>query len=166
MIESFLKAALHATSGIISIVMNRPQLRIFCNWQNFPNADEVGNYLGLEVKIANTGTKPLYFERLELKQTSGATYYPIFTGVPPATEIKPNASVVGHIPVGHIASQQVVELRVFDAVERVFSLRGRKLQSALQSLEEERLRLESLGFKVHPASSAFQSKPRTKVRSK
>ncbi len=154
MIEALLKPTLSALGGLVSLALNRPQLRIFCNWQNFPNADEIGNYLALEVKIANSGTKPLYFERLELLRRDGESYYPIFWGVSPGAELKPNASVVGHIPVGHVANQQVVELRIYDAVERVFLLRGKKLLVAVESLEQERQRLEQLGLKVHPTSGA------------
>jgi hypothetical protein len=153
MIETLLKPILSAVGGLTSVFLNRPQLRIFCGWQNHTNADQIGNYLALDVKIANKGTKSLYFERLELRTTTGETYYPIFAGVSSNTEIKPNASVVGHIPVGHVANQRVIELRVYDAVERVFSLRGRRLLEALRGLEQESVRLEQLGFEIHPTSN-------------
>jgi hypothetical protein len=154
MLETFAKVAFSALGGLIGLVLNKPRIRILCNWQNYPNGNEACNYLGLAVKIANTGAKTLYFERLVLVRKGDETYFPIFWGVLPGAELKPNSSLVGHIPVGHIANQQVVEIRIFDAVERIFRLRGKKLSIVLKSLEQEKERLEQLGFNVHPTSGA------------
>ena len=151
--EALIKPMIACASGLVQLILQRPRVKLFCGWSYEVNADECGTYLALSIKIANPGSKAVYFERLEARTKTKQSYFPSFSGLISGTEIKPGAGVVGHIPVGHIDGHGVVELRMYDSVERVFKLRGRTFQKTLKALAEEKVRLESLGFSVHPSSS-------------
>lgn len=132
---------------------NRDHLKVLAFWGHGINADGVGTFLCLCVKIINPGSSPIYFERLEAVDKYGETYYPLFYGVKGGTEVPPKRNVVGEVPCGHIVLAMPTELRVYDSTEQRHALNGRKLRKTIAALATEKTRLENLGFKVHPNKS-------------
>jgi hypothetical protein len=125
---------------------------LFCGWGYQPNGNGVGNYLALVVKVANPGSEAIYFERLEAVDAKGTVFFPLLFGVAPNTLIAPKTSSVGYIPCGHVRSNGVRELRVYDVIENVYVLKGKKLRAAVEPLIDDMNRLESLELGVHPTS--------------
>lgn len=126
------------------------RLKLHVGWGHELNPDEVGTFLCLFVKVVNPGHTPISFERLEAVDRSGEIYFPLFWGVEGGCQIAPKNNVVGTIPCGHVTKPQMKELRVYDATERRYRLRGRKLRRVVRGLIEEMDRLEGLGYEVHP----------------
>ncbi|WP_353254246.1 hypothetical protein [Salinisphaera sp. PC39] len=136
-------------SRCMDLLLGRDRLKLYVMWGSQPNADEIGTFLCLNVKVVNPGNTSIFFERIEAVDRNGETYFPLYWGLKAGHEIPPKNNVVGRIPCGHVAKPEMKELRVYDATERRYRLRGRGLRKVVRGLIEEIDRLEGLGFEVH-----------------
>lgn len=138
--------------SVIKSVAARSRLKIFCGWGHEENGDGVGNFLVLWVKIINTTSSPIYFERLEAFDQSGEVFFPSVYRIKTGDKIQPQRNIVGVIPCGHITgTYRPKELRVYDSTERKYVLSRRTLRKVVAELEAERVRLEGLNLSVHPS---------------
>lgn len=137
--------------SVIKSLSDRSRLKIICGWGHEPNADGVGNYLAMWVKIINPTSSPIYFERLEAIDQAGEIFFPSFYRVKAGDEIQPQRNNVGLIPCGHITSTRPKELRVYDSTERRYTIKGRTLRRVVEDLATEQARLEHLNLSVHPS---------------
>lgn len=136
--------------SIIKSVAERSRLKILCGWGNEGNADGVGNFLAMWVKIINPTSTSVYFERLEAIDHAGEIFFPSFYRVEQGDEIQPQRNIVGVIPCGHITSTRPKALHVYDSTERKYTIKGRTLRRVVEELAAEKTRLESLNLSVHP----------------
>lgn len=154
MLSDFLISIVKMLAGNwLNTFSNRDRLKVMAFWGHGINADGVGSFLCLHVKIINPGASSVYFERLEAVDKSGEAYYPLFYGVKVGTEVPPKRNIVGAVPCGHVVSTMPTELRVYDSTERCHAINGRRFKKAVYALATEKERLERLGFKVHPNES-------------
>lgn len=137
--------------NVIKSLTDRSRLKIICGWGNEINANGVGNYLAMWVKIINPTSSPIYFERLEAIDQAGEVFFPYFFRVKTGDEIQPQRNIVGLIPCGHITSTRPKELRVYDSTERRYTIKGRTLRKSVEGLAAEQARLEHLSLNVHPS---------------
>lgn len=137
--------------SLLTSVLKRDRLKIICGWSHQPNASGIGNYLTLWIKIINPTPSPVYFERLTGIDQSGETFFPLFFGIKPGQKISPRNNILGFIPCGHITSSPPRELRIYDATENCFTLKGRAFRRVVKEITEERQRLEGLNLSVHPS---------------
>lgn len=137
----------------LSALSSRDRLRVLAFGGHEVNADGVGTFLCLHIKIINPGSTSIYFERLEAVDKNGETYFPLFYGVKTAVEVPPKRNIVGTVPCGHVTSVMPIELRVYDSTERCHVLKRRKFRKTMSTLADQRRRLELLGFNVHPNES-------------
>ncbi|MDX8127399.1 hypothetical protein QLH52_08910 [Methylomonas sp. OY6] len=150
--EIFIKPVLAIAKELASYFLKRPRLKLACDWCHEPNADGVGSFLALAIKIINPGAESIFFEQLEATNDYGETFYPLFFLVPRGSEVAPRRNLIGLIPCGHIRHRGIREIRVIDVTNNVHFLKGKKLRIAVKNLLDEMNRLESLGFAIHPTS--------------
>lgn len=147
MIETLLKLPFSAFISLGRLVWPRRAVRLECWFGHQPNEDGIGNYLAFWIKIINVSQHGIYFDRVEAKDLSGETFYPLVYSVLSNQEIPPRRNIVALIPCGHIAGG-CSEISVVDATEARYRLRGRKLKRAISALEHEMARLTALGVSV------------------
>jgi hypothetical protein len=138
--------------SIIGAITKRPKLKILCGVCSEVNADGVGVFLAMWVKIINPTSTAVYFERLEAVDHAGEVFFPSVFRIKPGNEIPPQRNIVGIIPCGHITSTQPKALYVYDSTERRYEVQGRTLKRVVAELTAERARLESHNLSVHPTS--------------
>lgn len=117
-----------------------------------PNKDGSGLYLVGILSVSNIGKLPAYFSGVKINQMDGDYYYPI-VGIDGGTKIEPGQTVQGSIPVGHLIGNKAKELVVLDGVWKEYKISKRRFRKFLKHLEAEASRLESVGARIHPASS-------------
>lgn len=133
----------------------RDRLRVITWWMHQVNADGCGTYLCMWVKIINRGERTVWIERLECDDARGETYYPKVVNFTLNREVLPRRNVVVFIPCGHITKPPAAALRVVDSTESVHRASRRAFRAAVQDLHDEQLRLQELGFAVHPNASTM-----------
>ncbi|BEV72628.1 hypothetical protein THUN1379_21100 [Paludibacterium sp. THUN1379] len=137
--------------SVIKSVTDRSRLKIICYATTEINGDGVGTFLALGVKIINPTSTAIYFERLEVIDQTGESFFPSVYRLNAGEKIQPRRNVVGLVPCGHVTLKwRPRELRVYDSTERKHTIKGRMLKKAIEELETERVRLEDLNFSVHP----------------
>jgi hypothetical protein len=151
-IEILIKPVLVTAKGLASYFLKRPRLKLVCDWCHEPNGDGIGNFLALTIKIINPGSESIFFEQIEATDNDRNTFYPSFFLIPRGSEVAPRQNLVGLIPCGNIRHKGIREIRVIDATDNVYVLKGKKLRTAVEGLLSEMSRLESLGFTIHPTS--------------
>jgi hypothetical protein len=147
-----------AELGLFRWLGSRDRLTVITWWTHQPNTDGVGTYLAFFVKIINRGDVPLYVERVECDDAKGDVYFPTVIGMAGAVEVPPRRNVVVFIPCGHITKPLATALRVVDSTERVHRPKLAAFLDAVRSLSDEQLRLQSLGFSVHPNSTTMMER--------
>ncbi|OAI06268.1 hypothetical protein [Methylomonas methanica] len=151
-IEILVKPVFSLVGGLVTHLLKRPHLKLDCGWRHEPNGNGIGNFLALAIKIINPGHESIFFEQIEATDNDGKTFYPLFFLIPRGSEVAPQRNLVGLIPCGHIRHKGIQEIRVIDATDNVYVLKGKKLRTAVEGLLSEMSRLESLGFTIHPTS--------------
>lgn len=137
--------------SVIKSLATRSRLKIICAWGNEVNGDGIGNFLALRVKIINPTSSSIYFERLEAIDRSGKVFFPSVYHIKAGDEIEPQRNIVGVIPCGHITyDSHPKEIHVYDSTERKYSVGRHMRRKAIEELEAERGRLETLSMSVHP----------------
>ncbi|EHK2775700.1 peptidase T [Vibrio vulnificus] len=144
---------------VISIGINlyqfrarKPKLKIRLIRSLEPNIDGVGNYLCARIFVSNHGGEAAYYGGLEAVDDKGNIFYPSCS-LKAQKLIPPNASIVGVIPNGHLLCDGTKKLFVVDGTLSKYKLSSINLRRTIKELKEERQRLESLGYKVHPNTS-------------
>ena len=144
---------------VISIGINlyqfrarKPKLKIRLIRSLEPNIDGVGNYLCARIFVSNHGGEAAYYGGLEAVDDKGNIFYPSCS-LKAQNLIPPNASIVGVIPNGHLLCDGTKKLFVVDGTLSKHKLSSINLRRTIKELKEERQRLESLGYKVHPNTS-------------
>ncbi|MBM4950780.1 peptidase T [Vibrio parahaemolyticus] len=144
---------------VISIGINlyqfrarKPKLKIRLIRSLEPNIDGVGNYLCARIFVSNHGGEAAYYGGLEAVDDKGNIFYPSCS-LKAQNLIPPNASIVGVIPNGHLLCDGTKKLFVVDGTLSKYKLSSMNLRRTIKELKEERQRLESLGYKVHPNTS-------------
>ncbi|HAS7013973.1 TPA: peptidase T [Vibrio parahaemolyticus] len=144
---------------VISIGINlyqfrarKPKLKIRLVRSLEPNIDGVGNYLCARIFVSNHGGEAAYYGGLEAVDDKGNIFYPSCS-LKAQNLIPPNASIVGVIPNGHLLCDGTKKLFVVDGTLCKHKLSSINLRRTIKELKEERQRLESLGYKVHPNTS-------------
>ena len=130
---------------------SKAKLKVSLGYGQEVNKNGCGTYLAGIVSISNIGDKPTYFSCIKAIQSDGDYYFPLCT-LKGGDKIEPGQSIVGYIPVGHLVNNSIVGLIVCDGVWKEYSMPKRKVLSAINELENEKIRLESHGFDVHPTS--------------
>ena len=151
-LENLAKPTLDAVAVLFRYFWKRPRLRMFCGWGHEPNENKIGNHLVLWIKIANPTTESIYFERLDVRKSNGDYFLPSINGIEVGDPIYPSANAVVRIPCGHVCSQDITSVRVYDALENIHELKGKRLKKSIAELMAEKERLEGLGFSVHPSN--------------
>lgn len=142
-------------SGGINIYQfnqRKPRLKIQISRSIEANSDGVGNYLCARIFISNHGSETAYYSGIEAIDNKGVVFYPSCSLKIP-NEIPPNASIVGTIPNGHLLSYGTKKLFVIDGTLNKHKVPSKELTCTINSLKQERERLEGLGYNTHPNSS-------------
>lgn len=115
------------------------------------NTDECGTYLCAQIYISNIGGKSGSFGGFIAVDEKGEEYYPIST-FKIDQEIKPESTISGVIPVGHIVSYPPKKLFMQDGVFRKHKIPDTILRRTIVELQQEKQRYEDHGWPVHPTS--------------
>lgn len=150
MIEILFKFPFSAVINFFQLFSNRSRLKLECGFTHQPNEDGVGNFVAFEIKIINPTGSPIYFERIEAKDSKGEIFFPMILKDISGQEIAPQRNIVALIPCGHIVNTTPKEISIVDETERHHKLKGRKLSTTVAALKKEVARLESHGLTVHP----------------
>jgi hypothetical protein len=144
-------AVLSLTFNVLQYFWSQARLKCRIGLGVEAQDDPPGTWIGASISISNIGSKPTYFSNLKVIRHDGDYFYPIFS-LPAGAKIEPNDSVVGLIPVGHFVDQDIKDIVVSDGVWREYKISRKMLKKALKEITVEKVRLESLGFSVHPPS--------------
>ena len=148
MLESLLAPLGGVALAFIRRVAGKPHFQIFAYVEKVEYENRPGAYLALVVKVANVGKETAYFDRIEGRTANASRVSFLFFGVEDQAAISPNRSVTGYVPAAFLLDHDVVELHVYDAVERRYVLKKRTLNRLQSELRIERARLEALGYQV------------------
>ena len=107
-----------------------------------------GGYLALGLKIANVGKETGYFDRVEGILRDGSSRLLLVLELPYETPVHSNRSVVGFLPAKQLLEAEIVDLIVFDAVERSYRLGRGRFRTTREMLTKERTRLVAGGYSV------------------
>ena len=138
-------------SLVVSTVMRlagKPYFRLHVGVATPEYEGRQGGYLALGVKVGNIGKETAYFDRIEAVLKSGERRLVHAVGVTKEAPVHPNRSIAAFVPAKLLLEPDVVDIEVYDAVERRYRLgRGnfRKVQSELAG---ERGRLLAAGYKI------------------
>ncbi|MEZ8844259.1 peptidase T [Aliivibrio fischeri] len=142
--------------NIYQFRQRKPKLKIRINRGVEINKDGVGTYLCARIFISNSGSETAYYSGIEGIDDRGELFYPSCSlGIP--NEIAPNDSIVGTITNGHLLCSGTKKLFVIDGTLNKHKVSNRALKKVIKDLKQERIRLESLGYEVHPNSSWAKS---------
>lgn len=136
--------------NIYQYARTRSKLKLDIHASQEVNEDLNGTYLAARITISNTGSSPAYFSGLKAV-TNDDYFFPSFS-LAIGTKIEANNYIDGTVPIGHIIDQQVRNIIVIDGLGRQSKLPRESIRRVIGQLKEEKTRLESLGFHVHPRS--------------
>ena len=107
-----------------------------------------GGYLALGVKVANVGKETAYFDRIDAVLKSGVRRQVHVLGVTYEDPVHPNRSITAFVPAKPMLEPDVVDIEVYDAVERRYRLGRGSFQKVQSALAGEHGRLVAAGYKI------------------
>ncbi|GAB1052691.1 MAG: hypothetical protein Sw1PiTSA_38440 [Shewanella algae] len=116
-----------------------------------PNKDGIGTFLCAHLFVSNTGGEAAIYNGLEGTDGEGHIFYPSCS-IEIGSKVEPNSSVVGYITNGHLLTHRTSSLYIIDGVFKKHKVPSKELNKLLSKLQEEKERLENLGYTVHPSS--------------
>ena len=144
--------------AILSISFNfyqyarkKPKFKFQMSYGDKVNSDGEGTYLVAKLFISNIGGAPAIFNGLEGRDSKNEIFFPS-SGASSGEKIEPNDSLVVYILPGYLLTNGTSKLYVVDGVFRKHRIPQKILRRLLRELENEKVRLESLGIKVNPPS--------------
>ncbi|WP_429218617.1 hypothetical protein [Aeromonas veronii] len=135
--------------NIIQFSWRKPKIKLQLCWGHEVNKDGVGTYLCAHISISNRGSETAYYSGIKAIDDNGELFYPSCTLNCPS-EIPPNASIVGSIPIGHLLSHGTKELIFVDGTLVEHKMKKSILTRVLHDLANEKERLEKMGYFVNP----------------
>ena len=135
--------------GLYQYWKSRPRFQFRMFKSSEPNVDECGTYLCAQLYISNVGGKSGLFGGFIAVDDKGEEYYPIST-FKIDQEIKPEATISGIIPIGHIISYPPNKLFMQDGVFRKHKIPTKMLKNTINELKLEKKRYEDHGWAIHP----------------
>ncbi|PPK52448.1 hypothetical protein [Marinobacter persicus] len=135
--------------NIYQFLLKRPKFKFRMAYGLEPNDDGVGTFLCARLFVSNIGGEAAVYNGLEGVDDKGDVFYPSCS-ISVGSRIEPNSSVVGYITNGHLLTHRISSLFVVDGVFRKHRIPADVLIKLLRELEEEKVRLQKLGCRVHP----------------
>jgi len=113
------------------------------------NTDKTGTYLCARIHISNIGGKTGAFTGFIAIDNEGELSYPINTFIID-TEIHPEKTISGSIPIGHLIYKPLKALYMQDGVLKKRKIPNRMLQSTINELKNKKETYEKNNWQVHP----------------
>ena len=148
MLESLLGPFGTLLGKAIGRLAGQPHFKLYASISTPAYPDRAGGYLALGLKIANVGKETAYFDRVMAIKKDGTRYDLLINELKYETPVPSNRSVLGFIPVKPLLEPDVVDIEVFDAVERSYRLGKSHFRKIKVSLVRERERLVANGYEV------------------
>ena len=148
MLESLLGPFGALLGKAIGRLAGQPHFKLHASISTPPYPNRAGGYLALGLKIANVGKETAYFDRVMAVRNDGTRYALLVTELEYEAPVPANRSVLGFIPVKPLLEPDVVDIEVFDAVERSYRLGRSHFRQIKVDLARERERLVSNGYEV------------------
>ena len=137
--------------NVYQFLSKRPKFKFRMSYGLEPNKDGVGSFLCARLFVSNTGGEAAIYNGLEGTDGKGRVFYPS-CNIEIGSKVEPNSSVVGYITNGHLLTHGTSSLFIVDGVFNKHKVPSKVLNKLLSELQEEKERLENLGYKVHPPS--------------
>ncbi|MGF1868307.1 peptidase T [Enterovibrio norvegicus] len=137
--------------NVYQFLSKQPKFKFRMSYGLEPNEDGVGSFLCARLFVSNTGGETAIYNGLEGTDGEGSVFYPSCS-IEIGSKVEPNSSVVGYITNGHLLAYGTSSLFVIDGVFKKHKVPSKVLNRLLSELQEEKERLENLGYTVHPPS--------------